>query len=137
MKALIFAIILFFCLSSFAEEPLEYQKIKCIIHIHTDISSGTKPLEFYVQEARKKGIGAIVVTDEDWRRWEYGLPPFRRWIKKVVEKKSVMTFGIEKYLALIKKMDKKYKDIVVIDGVQTNPFYYWSGSFFGWGWITT
>src|SRR3989338_1070717 len=40
-----------------------------------------------------------------------------------------MAFGIEKYLNLINETNEKYKDVLVIAGVQTNPFYYWSGSF--------
>jgi len=82
-----------------------------------------------VQEAKEKGIGAVVVTDEDWRRWEYGLPPFRRLFKKVTQKDSVMTFGIERYLGIVEDLDQKYEQVVVIDGIQTNPFYYWSGNF--------
>ena len=122
-------VVLFCCTSAFGSELLDYEKVKCIIHIHTDISSGRGTLESYVKEAEERGIGAIVLTDTDWRRWEYGLPPFRRLIKKTVQKKSVMTFGIEKYLNLIKEVDEKYKDVFIIDGVQTNPFYYWSGNF--------
>jgi hypothetical protein len=86
-------------------------------------------LESYIKEAREKGIDSIVLTDDDWQRWEYGLWPFRRLLKRVVEKKSVMSFGIERYLGLIKEMNEKYKDVVTIDGVQTLPFYYWSGNF--------
>ncbi|MFH1622845.1 MAG: PHP domain-containing protein [Candidatus Omnitrophota bacterium] len=126
---ILFIILLFYCAFASASELSNYEKIKCVIHIHTDISSGQRTLESYVKEAREKGIGAIVVTDEDWRRWEYGLPPFRRLIKKTVQRKSVMTFGIKRYLDLIKDLNEKYSDVVVIEGIQTNPFYYWSGNF--------
>ncbi|MBL7197444.1 MAG: hypothetical protein ISS47_05055 [Candidatus Omnitrophica bacterium] len=129
MKIFIFLMILFYCIPASASQLADYNKVKCIIHIHTDISSGRRALESYVKKAIEKGIDVIVVTDDDWRRWEYGLPPFRRLIKKVVQKKSVMTFGIEKYLNLIQDIDERYKDIVIIDGVQTNPFYFWSGNF--------
>jgi hypothetical protein len=118
------------CLPACAGELSEYQAVKCIVHLHTNISGGTRPLESYVIEAREKGIGAIVLTDADWRRWEYGLPPFRGLLKKTVQKKSVMTFGMERYLKLIEDTNRRHKDIIVIDGVQTNPFYYWSGNFF-------
>lgn len=126
---IIFIIFLTYCIPASASELSDYQKIKCIIHIHTDISTGTRSLESYINESKAKGIKAIVLTDTDWNRWEYGLPPFRRILKKVVQKKSVMTFGIKRYLNLIDEMNKKYRDIVIIDGIQTNPFYYWSGNF--------
>lgn len=120
---------LFYCIPASASELSDYKKVKCIIHIHTDISTGTRTLESYIKEAKEKGIGAIVLTDTDWQRYEYGIPPFRRLIKKVVQNESVMTFGIKKYLDHIEKMNEKYEDIIIIDGVETNPFYYWSGSF--------
>jgi len=128
MKAIVVLIFLFSCNSLWASELADYQKVKCVAHIHTNISSGTKSLESYVKEANEKGIGAMVVTDDDWRRWEFGIPLFRNWIKKVVSYKSVMTFGVEKYLSLIKELNERYKGVIVIDGVQTNPFYFWSGS---------
>ena len=131
MKILIFLIIfLCYCIPTPASELSDYKNVKCIMHIHTDISTGTRVLESYIKEAKENGIEAVIFTDEDWQRWEYGLLPFRRLIKKVVQKKSVMAFGIQKYLNLIKQLNEKYKDIVIIDGVQTNPFYYWSGNFF-------
>lgn len=122
--------VLFYYTSAFADGSSDYKKVKCVIHLHTDISSGEKPMEYFVEKAREEAIGAIIFTDNDWQRWEYGLPPFRRLIKKVVQRKSVMTYGVERYLDLINKLDEKYKDIVIIAGVQTNPFYYWSGNFF-------
>ena len=131
MKALVFPIIALFCCTSVsASELSDYKSVKCVVHLHTDISNGARPLESYVGEAKDKGIGAIVLTDTDWRRWEFGLPPFRRLIKKVVQKKSIMTFGIKKYLKLIEETNERYKDIIIIDGIQTNPFYYWSGNLF-------
>jgi len=131
MKNFIFlGLFLFCCAPVTASELSDYNSVKCVIHLHTDISSGTRPLESYVKEAEEEGVGALILSDEDWRRWEFGLPPFRRIIKKVVRKKSVMTFGVEKYLELIKELNKKYKGVIVIGGVQTNPFYYWSGNLF-------
>lgn len=131
MRTFIFLVIfLFYCLPTSAAQLSDYEKVKCIIHLHTDISKDGRQLESYIREAKEKGIGAIVVTDEDWQRWEYGVPPFRKLIKKVIKKKSVMTYGIENYLNLIKSINQKYKDVIIIDGVQTNPFYYWSGNFF-------
>lgn len=128
MKTLVFLLVLFHGTLIFAEEPSGYIKVKCVIHIHTDVSSGTRSLGSYVKEAGNRGIGAIILTDEDWRRWEFGLPPFRRWIKKVVQEKSVMTYGIEGYLNLIRKTNEENKGLVIIDGVETTPFYFWSGN---------
>ncbi len=130
MRIFIFTIIfLSFSVTASAGELSDYKKVKSIIHIHTVISKDARTLESYVKEAKEKQINAIILTDTDWQRWEYGVPPFRRWIKKVVQERSVMTFGIERYLSLIQDMNEKQDDVVVIDGVQTNPFYYWSGNF--------
>ena len=126
--AISFIISIFCCLPAQASELCDYKSARCIMHIHTDISTGRRSIESYVKEAQDKGIQGIILTDTDWRRWEYGLPPFRCWIKRTVQEKSVMTFGIEEYLRLLEQLNAKYQDVVIIDGVQTTPFYYWSGS---------
>jgi len=36
---------------------------------------------------------------------------------------------MQKYLNLIEDINQKYKDIIVIGAVETNPFYFWSGNF--------
>jgi hypothetical protein len=126
--SLIFLLLSGFCLVS-ASELSDYNAVKCVMHLHTNISSGLKTIETYAKEAREENIDVVVLTDQDWIRWEYGLPPFRRLFKKVVQKDSLMTFGIDKYLRAIRESNEKYDDLIIIDGIQTNPFYYWSGNF--------
>lgn len=129
-----FAIIsLCFSLSICNAYPAEedgYIKSKCVIHVHSTVSSGYLSIEDYSRLAKEKGIDAVVITDNALDRYEYGLWPFRRILKKVVEKGSILRYGANNYLGLIEKANKVNKDVIIIDGAQLNPFYFWTGSVF-------
>jgi hypothetical protein len=77
---------------------------------------------------RKNGIRGIIFTDHDLSKWEYGLPPLRNLLRKTIEKDSVLKTGPEAYLSRIRELNRKYPGMVAIPGVESTPFYFWSGS---------
>ena len=52
----------------------------------------------------------------------------RNLIKRRVERDSVIRLGPEKYLGQIDRVNRKQTDVLVVPGVQSSPFYYWTGS---------
>ena len=100
-----------------------------VIHLHTVVSGGTKTVNEYAQMAEERGIGIVIITDHDNAKYEYGIG-LKKIFKKVVEEDSVLKFGIDKYLGLIKDAGERNPDVMVIDGVESFPFYYWTGSYF-------
>lgn len=128
--ACIFLFLAFFDATSYPAEESGYIKAECVIHVHTTISSGYLTIEDYARIAKEKGVDAVVITDNVLRRYEYGLWPFRRILKKVVERDSILKYGPRRYLESIEETNNKYKDVVIIDGAQVDPFYFWSGSVF-------
>ncbi len=98
------------------------------IHIATTISDGSLSLDEVVKAARLKGIKAIVITDRDLMKWEYGLWPLRNIIKAVRESNSVFKYGIANYLNTIELASQKNKDILIIPGFESAPFYFWKGT---------
>lgn len=115
---------------SYSAEVDEYIKVKCVIHVHTTVSSGYLTVEDYSRLAKEKGVGSVIITDCILQRYEYGLWPLRGILKKVVERDSILKYGPKNYLELIKKANMKYEDVIIIDGTQVNPFYFWTGSVF-------
>jgi hypothetical protein len=99
-----------------------------VIHVHSTVSSGHYSLGDLVEKARRKGIEVLIVTDHDLVAMEYGLFPLRSLIKKREERPSILASGPEKYLSEIRRLNQQQKDVVVIPGAQSSPFYYWSGS---------
>ena len=126
----IFLLLVFFISESCPAEENGYIKAKCVVHVHTTVSSGYLTVEDYSRLAEEKGVDAVILTDNLLQRYEYGLWPLRGILKKVVEKGSILRYGTGKYLESIKETNMKYKDVIIIDGAQANPFYYWIGNVF-------
>jgi glycosyltransferase involved in cell wall biosynthesis len=97
------------------------------MHIATTVSDGSLDLSEIVGLARTKGVKVLVITDRDFMKWEYGLWPLRNLIKKTVESNSVFKYGIDKYLKDIALESSKNNDMVIVPGLESAPFYYWSG----------
>jgi len=123
--ASVFLTLFFLCEMSSAREL--YQ-VPGVIHVHSIYSSGSYSIEELVSKADEKGIEVLVVTDHDLVVMEYGLLPFRNLIKKREERKSVLQTGPELYLAEIERLNKRQQSVLIIPGVQSSPFYYWSGN---------
>ena len=100
------------------------------IHLQTPVSGGKRTFNDYLQLARQNEIGILVVTDHDTQKYQYGLWPLRGLISKTVDEPSVFKYGVENYFKLIQQANSLANDIILIDGVESMPFYYWSGSYF-------
>lgn len=106
--------------------PAERIALNAAIHIHTQYSTGSDALESIVQDARRLGVDVVVITDDDLLEVTYGLPPWRHLFSFGRSHRSL--FGedtLSDYLAEIRRLDGLYEDVVVIDGVESAPFYHW------------
>jgi hypothetical protein len=99
-----------------------------VIHVHSTFSSGRYNVDELVEMARRNGLEVLVVTDHDRVIMEYGLFPLRNLIKRREERQSVVKAGPADYLAAIARLNRQQSDVIVISGVQTSPFYYWTGN---------
>jgi len=111
----------------------DYHQVPGVMHVHSTYSSGRYSLEELVSEAKDKQIGALLLTDHDLVVMEYGLFPFRHLIKKRVERNSILKAGPEVFLSEIARLNTQQKSVTIIPGVQSSPFYYWTGNPFGQG----
>lgn len=125
MKALFVALLLTAFLAGEVEGVLQ---VKVAFHVHTTSSTGALSLEEVVKEARREGIGAVILTDNFLLRFEYGLFPFQGLLRKVVEKPSVLRLGNGRWLQSIEAARVKFPDVILIPGVEVLPHYYWTGS---------
>lgn len=111
----------------------EFSQLPGVIHVHTTFSSGQHSIEELVSKAKEKGLEVLVLTDHDLVVMEYGIFPFRNIIKKRKEMRSVLKLGVDQYLSEINRVNRGQKEVLVIPGIQSSPFYYWTGSPFGEG----
>lgn len=106
----------------------QFKQVPGLIDLRTPFSDGEHDLDFLVNLARKRGFEVLVLNDHERMAMEYGVFPLRNIIKKKVEKPSVNLIGAQKYLDEVARVNSKYPDMLVIPGVETAPFYYWSGN---------
>jgi hypothetical protein len=103
-------------------------EFSAVIHVHSTVSSGRHSLEELVAMARSLGIDVLVPTDHDRVAMEYGLPPLRNLLKIRRENPSVLRGGADGYLREIARLNGVQDAVRLIPGVQSSPFYHWSGS---------
>jgi len=128
---LILSILMLLCItaSSAAETPeSRLSQIAGVIHVHSTFSSGDHTIFDLVDMARQAGIAVLVITDHDRVRLEYGILPLRNVLKIHKELPSVLKAGADLYLETIDHVNQSQADVLVIPGVQSSPFYYWTGS---------
>ena len=111
----------------------EYIQLPGVIHVHSTFSSGKYSIGELVTRADRKGVEVLLLTDTHQAVMEYGLFPFRNLIKRREERHSVLTAGPENYLAEIERLNRQQQSVIIIPGVESTPFYYWTGSPFGKG----
>jgi len=120
-------ILLFIYQTGFAQDYIE---APAAIEISSIVSDGKYTIPQIVSIAKRQGFKAVIITDSDTMRWEYGLWPLRNVIKKTVEEKSISNYGIQRYLDDLKKVQEDNVDMVIVPAVESAPFYYWQGSMF-------
>lgn len=107
---------------------LEYHAYPALIDLRTTFSDGTYNPETLLRMARQKGFAVVCLNDHDRLALEYGLPPFRNWLKYRKELNSINVAGADRYLRIIHSLREIYPDTVLIPGTESAPFYYWTGS---------
>ena len=111
----------------------EYMQLPGAIHVHSTFSSGKYSIGELVSRAENKDLEVLILTDYDQAVMEYGLFPFRNLIKRREQRPSVLLAGPENYLVEIERLNRQQQSVLIIPGVQSSPFYYWTGNPFGQG----
>jgi hypothetical protein len=105
-----------------------YRQVPVAIHVHSNWSrNGDMSLARIAETAAAAGIRAVILSDHDIMKCEYGLPPFRDTLKRTVEFPSVLKNGPEKYLAEIRGVNESHPNVLLIPGVESTPYYFWTG----------
>lgn len=125
IQGIAFFLCLFSAAGGFAQE---WRQVPGALHVQTRFDgSGRHSIDELVAMARDRGMEILIPSDHDYQVMEYGVPPFRRLIKKRETRDSVIGIGPEKFLSDIARVNAAQRDVLVIPAVQSSPFYYWSG----------
>jgi hypothetical protein len=103
-----------------------YQPLRAAIHIHTTFSTGDHSLRDIAEQARERGIDVLIVTDDDLLEVSYGLPPWRQLLRVSESYRSLFADDtLEAYLDEVRRIDASFEDLIVLDGVESAPYYTW------------
>ncbi|HJM42352.1 MAG TPA: hypothetical protein QF870_03410 [Nitrospinota bacterium] len=109
-------------------EARKVQPFRALVGVRSNFSGDGESVEAVTAKAQRLGISAILFADHHRLSLSWGLPPFRNLLRKKQEFPSVYTSGVSSYLKTVLAADEKHPGAVVIPGVTTTPFYYWTGS---------
>lgn len=98
-----------------------------VIDIRSTISDGSHTPDSLADLAHQRGIGILLLSDHERLAVEYGVFPLRKFLKYTKELPSVSTLGWNQYLAAVDTANHRHDDVLLIPGLETSPFYYWSG----------
>ena len=95
--------------------------LKVAVHVHSTVSTGTFSPAKILELAARTGVDAVLFTDSVRRHWEYGFWPMRY----AIDEPSVLQFGAERYLDLLRQVQRQTPAVLAIPGLEAAPFYYW------------
>ena len=128
-----FLILLVFVFLSFTLLPgkilgSDYHQLAGVLDTRSNFSDGTYSIEGLAKMSRERGIQVLFINDHDKTTLSYGLPPFPNIINKSEEMNSILKRGSEEYLEAIRQAQRSYKDVIIIPGTESAPFYFWTGN---------
>lgn len=104
----------------------DVRPLTAVVHVHTGVSDGVWTAKDVAAEAQRCGAEVVLFADSLLERWEFGLPPFRRVIRRVFEESSVLTWGAAPYVESIETLTHDMPKVLCIPGVNVAPFYRWT-----------
>ena len=120
----VFWLVLGFPSSSFAI----YIQLDTVADVKTNFSEGCASIKDIGNQSERLGIDAVIFGDYARNSIEFGAKPFERIFKKATEGPSVLGRGASGFISEVNDNDRQIKETILIPGVETIPFYFWSGS---------
>lgn len=106
----------------------DYFELRGAVHIHTNYGTGKESIEQIARLAEEHGVDVLVVTEDPVLRVRYGLPLLRDLWPFCYTRTlpAPYTEGtLHEYLEEIKQVAARHPKLVMLDGLESNPFYYW------------
>ena len=110
-----------------AAPALALERVRGVLHVHSDLTTGDFTLEGLVGLADRQGIGVLLLSENYLLRVAYGLPPFRALTRVTREERSIGD-APEEYFARVAEARQRLPNVLLIPGVEVMPHYHWTGS---------
>ncbi len=105
-----------------------YIQVDGVADIKSNFSEGCSSITDIANQAERQKIDVVLFGDFARNSIEFGIKPFERIFKNITQGSSVLDRGVGGYLSEIKDNDRQFERTLLIPGVETIPFYFWTGS---------
>ena len=106
----------------------EYQQWDLAANVKSRFSTGCSSVTELMAQAENKGLDGLVFGDHDRKSIQYGMPYVERIFRIKMGSPSLLDNGAATYLSEINQVDKTDDTLVLVPGVESSPFYYWTGN---------
>ena len=103
------------------------ERVRGVLHVHSELTTGDFTLESLVGLAEQQGIGALLLAENYRLRVAYGLPPFRA-LTRVTRSEPSIGDAPGQYLQRVAAVQQRLPHMLLIPGVEGMPHYHWTGS---------
>src|SRR6185503_18878318 len=91
------------------------ERVRGVVHVHSDLTTGDFTLEGLVGLADQQGIGVLLLAENYRLRVDYGLPPFRALMRVSRHEPSVGD-ALEGYFARVADVQLRLPHVLLVPG---------------------
>jgi len=106
----------------------EYPQWDIAADVKSRFSTGCSSVQELMTQAEANGLDGLLFGDHDRKSIQYGLPYVERILRMKMGSPALLDNGAATYLSEINHNDQTDDTLVMVPGVESSPFYYWTGN---------
>ncbi len=106
----------------------EYPQWDLAADVKSRFSTGCSSVQELMTQAEARGLDSLLFGDHDRKSIQYGVPYVERILRIKMGSPSLLDNGATTYLSEINQIDQTDDTLVLVPGVESAPFYYWTGN---------
>lgn len=110
--------------------------LRAAFHVHSSFSTGAQSLREIAALARSRHVDVVILGDPDILSVQYGAPFLRRLLRFGRQERAVLSdYSAAAYLEEIGRVNAAFPDVVLVDGMESAPFYFWEVDALAGRWV--
>ncbi len=105
-----------------------YPQWELAADVKSRFSTGCSSVQELMNQAEARGLDGLLFGDHDRKSIQYGIPYMERVLRTKMGSPSLLDNGAATYLGEINQIDRTDDTLVLVPGVESAPFYYWTGN---------
>jgi hypothetical protein len=106
----------------------EYPQWDLAADVKSRFSTGCSSIQELMTQAEANGLDGLLFGDHDRKSIQYGVPHVERILRIKMGSPALLDNGAATYLSELNQIDKTDDTLILIPGVESAPFYYWTGN---------